>query len=96
MLLSYTEPARDWTVAPNCGDVSAGSACDSPRVKFALQFKDGGAGGCSPPPPTPNVMFKQLRFKTLVVKFPREPDKILYFFFKPPPPPTRNSALPSL
>ena len=34
----------------------------------------------------PNVMLKQLRFKTLVVQFPREAYKMLYFYLKPPPP----------
>ena len=43
-------------------------------------------------------MLKQLRFKTLVVKFPREntAHKMLYFYLKPPPPPTRNPTPPSL
>ena len=40
-----------------------------------------------------NVMLKQLRFKTLVVKFPREAYKMLYFYLKSR---TRNSAPPSL
>ena len=41
----------------------------------------------------PNVILKQLRFKTLVVQFPRKAYKILYFYLKPP---TRNSASPFL
>ena len=31
-----------------------------------------GCGGCSPPTFFPNVMLKQLCFRTLVVKFPGE------------------------
>ena len=52
----------------------------------------GGCRGCSPHF-FPNVMLKQLRFKTLVVQFPREVYKMLYFYLQPP---THNSALPSL
>ena len=45
------------------------------------------AAGAVATPFFPNIMLKQLRFKTLVVKFPREAYKILYFYLKPPPPP---------
>ena len=45
----------------------------------------GGCRGCSPHF-FPNVMLKQLCFKTLVVQFPREAYKMLYFYLKPPPP----------
>ena len=39
-------------------------------------------GGCSRF--FPNVMLKQLCFNTLVVEFPREANKMLYFYLKPP------------
>ena len=55
-------------------------------------FRDGGTAALNF---FPNVMLKQLRFKTLVEQFPREAYKMLYFYFNPPPP-IRNSAPPSL
>ena len=45
----------------------------------------GGVAGPVAPHFFSNVMLKQLRFKTLVVKFPREAHKMLYFYLKPPP-----------
>ena len=50
-------------------------------------IRDGGAGGATgavAPHFFPNVMLKQLRFKRLVVQFPREAYKMLYFYLKPP------------
>ena len=46
----------------------------------------------------PNVRLKQLRFKTLVVKFPREAYKMLYFYLQLPllvipHPPSFNTIL---
>ena len=58
-------------------------------IKHAVR-RDGGAGGTAgavaPPTFFPNVMLKQLRFKTLVVQFSREAYKMLYFYLKPPAP----------
>ena len=60
--------------------------------QYMKSYRDGrakgAAGAVAPPPPTffPNVMLKQLCFKTLVVKFPREAYKMLYFLSQAPPP----------
>ena len=62
---------------------------DSPLVSLIqvlVHRRDGGAGGAAgavAPHFFPNVMLKQLRFKTLV-QFPREAYK-MYFYLKPPP-----------
>ena len=47
----------------------------------------GGAAGAVAPHFLPNIMFKQLRFKTLVVQFLIEAYKMLYFYLNSPPPP---------
>ena len=51
---------------------------------FTGTAEPGGAAAAVAPHFFPNVMLKQLRFKTLVVQFPREAYKMLYFYLKPP------------
>ena len=52
-----------------------------------------GAAGAVAPHFFPNIMLKQLRFKTLVVQFPREAYKMLYFYLKPPHSRFRSAVL---
>ena len=55
------------------------------KNKNQEQWSWGSCRDCSPPAPHffPNVMLKQPCFKTLVMKFPREAYKMLYFYLKP-------------
>lgn len=61
------------------------------RISFRIQLlyrerRSRETGGALPSHFFPNVIFKQLRFRTLVMRFSKKACKMLNFYLKPPPP----------